>query len=459
MDQRQAELIACHRECEHYQARALGALAEGVKAQANCVEETHLPQRFQIRRSEAHTAALSQTQEVMHLRTQLAKLQEELTEQGHRAVVLAERREHTALLYERATAGTAHSVQVLGQALPTLLTQPHAFNGDLAHIKALGQLANSPLALTEIAPAVPPELRDRALPMEKVVTATHAPQAGESPPPALGTQATARSAPTSPARDYSSPSPGVKRSRSEDGSKPRAAAKAVSAHVLGLTYPLAVEHSPRPAQKRAAEGEESPHPAKGKLGKGPLPTFSRVPKEGLANHIWLSERHRSSPTKKKGWADWAYKLRHRAKEEVCIITDPAMARSEIYTLVDLIRPVRRGLAFPDGIPAAYEDMFFEEWMACPFFLEMAARWAIPHRREDLWSALSVVQFPPQWSTNKVEKHSSIATYPLIQVLWYTVQKQDLYFVRMHPGLALDAYWLAPSTADSSRGKQEHTKKK
>ena len=152
-------------------------------------------------------------------------------------------------------------------------------------------------------------------------------------------------------------------------------------------------------------------------------------------------------------------MRYRAREELRIITDPATARSEIHTLVDPLKPVRRGLAFPDGIPEVYEDVFFEDWMASSFFLEMTAHWAAPHRREDLWRALSVVQYPPHWSSTNAEKRPSVATYPLVQVLWYVVQRQDLYFVRLRPGLTPETHRPATSTAESSRGRQEHTKKK
>ena len=166
-----------------------------------------------------------------------------------------------------------------------------------------------------------------------------------------------------------------------------------------------------------------------------------------------------SPTKQKGWADWAYNMRHRAREELRIITDPPMARSEIHIFVDLLRPVRRGLAFPDGIPEVHADMFFEHWMASSFFLEMVARWAAPHRREDLWRALSVVQYPSHWNSANTEQRPSLTTYPLIQVLWYEVQKQGLYFVRLHPGLTPEVHRLAASTADSSRGGQDRARKR
>ena len=112
MDQRPAELIAYRRESVAHQARTLSALSEAAKAQVTCGEEARLAQLRRARLSEAHAAALFQSHEVRQARTQLAKLQEELAGQGHRAAVLAERREHTALLYERAPVGIAQSMQV-----------------------------------------------------------------------------------------------------------------------------------------------------------------------------------------------------------------------------------------------------------------------------------------------------------------------------------------------------------
>ena len=221
----------------------------------------------------------------------------------------------------------------------------------------------------------------------------------------MGTLAhpTALSAPTSPARDYTSPTPGVKRSRSEECTLPHIKAERTPQRLMGLTYPAATEVHPAPEINMEERGGAPPR-ARGKAVQAHPARSSLIPKEKLSGYIWLHDRDRSSPTKQKGWAEWAYQMRHRAREDMRIIVDPPMARAEIRLLIDLLRPVRRGLTFPEGIPEVHKDMFFEHWMASSFFLEMVARWAAPHRREDLWRALSVVQYAAHRGPNV--QHSS-----------------------------------------------------
>ena len=86
------------------------------------------------------------------------------------------------------------------------------------------------------------------------------------------------------------------------------------------------------------------------------------------------------------------------------------------------------------------------------FLELTTKWAAPQRLEELWKALPVVQFPPARDATTAEEQRMPVMHPMIQVLWQAVQKQDLYFVRLHPGLAFGKYWLAQGTVESSHGR-------
>ena len=225
---------------------------------------------------------------------------------------------------------------------------------------------------------------------------------------------------------------------------------------MGLTYPAVAEVHQAPETSsvltNVEEREGTPPRARGNTIQTHPARSTLIPKDKLSGHIWLHDRDRSSPAKQKGWAEWAYQMRHRAREDTRIIVDPPMAKAEIRLLKDLLLPVRKGLTFPEGIPEAHKDMFFGQWMASSFFLEMVARWTAPHRREDLWRALSVVQYAAHRSP-KVQHSSSLIWFPLIQVLWYEVSKQGLYFVRLHPGLTLEAHKFEGGTAEAGHSTQ------
>ena len=116
----QNELVhpASQRESDLRQARTLAALAEAAKAQMTCGEEARQAQVLRASLSEAQAAALFQSPEILQLRTKLTRLQAELAVQGQKAMALAERRDHTAQLYERATAGIAQRMHILGRLFP-----------------------------------------------------------------------------------------------------------------------------------------------------------------------------------------------------------------------------------------------------------------------------------------------------------------------------------------------------
>ena len=93
-------------------------------------------------------------------------------------------------------------------------------------------------------------------------------------------------------------------------------------------------------------------------------------------------------------------------------------------------------------PSAYEGLLFQDWVPSSFFLELATKWAQPHRRTELRRALSVAQFPTTKKQSGGSPTKSTPTYPMIQVLWLEDQGDNLFFVRLHPKLAMGNYWVA-----------------
>ena len=91
------------------------------------------------------------------------------------------------------------------------------------------------------------------------------------------------------------------------------------------------------------------------------------------------------------------------------------------------------------------------------FLGLVSLRVTPPSKEELFKAISIVQYPPV-PDSPPEVLAQTTMYPAVQVLWVNSQSQTYYFVRLHPnlrfpdsGLGLGGSKKPNSTWKSRRG--------
>ena len=134
----------------------------------------------------------------------------------------------------------AEGVTLLGKALPSLLqlAEPQVQSTHMVQLELIAQMANDPdeliRALEQHLKAAPREQPRESPELQDV----HVDNARRTRPEAPGSH-TATSDPTSPAMDYVSPSPGLKRSRTDKqhGERDHEAAGTGQGGIAGLTLP------------------------------------------------------------------------------------------------------------------------------------------------------------------------------------------------------------------------------
>ena len=75
------------------------------------------------------------------------------------------------------------------------------------------------------------------------------------------------------------------------------------------------------------------------------------------------------------------------------------------------------------------------------FLGLVSHRMAPPTKEELFKAISIVQYPPVPDSSP-EALAQESMYPAVQVLWVTEHSQTYYFVRLRPNLRFKDSLLA-----------------